>query len=1567
MVDFVVQREAVLTQLIDTIERKNPRLGEVVRLGAIPRWLDRDVLAAVRAADDGLEEKILARLRQFSFVNEDATASALGYSEARLVYSREMRRFLLEHWRAEDLAGFVQANRRLAVYFKQQVEDLPKQDPRHGEARLAWLYHSLGADPAAGMKLLSELFEDTAAEYQLAAAEQLLGVANEQKDLFSPGDHALLDYLWARLDQLHERWEDSRRRLEKLMEQVELSPEMKATVRQALATTLLHQDEWIAAIQLLRDALTICEQYDLDREATRVMVGMGDAYLDFALSSWAEGPVFETRSSWFVRSISNLVALISRLPLILYLVISLKAPDLLVAFYRIGQDMDWVVARLFAEALGWYRRAGARLQSAPDASLLLSVEENTARLYLYLNHPARAELLYKSVLARGSEQLGGYRVARLQLELAMALVRIGKLEEARHILTQILNVFASYGHRRRVAQTQTLLAQVDRLDGRLPEAAQAYLKALPLWESLDDREACTDLAHEMETLARMPELDPQLRSQLASAAGRITLRSYATRYTHPLSMLFSRIFLVALALVFFFTLVLGIRTESGATVVASATLIRPVQQEIPAKEELSPMVALTIEQQIRPTLQPEVFTSVIAGTVTGYLLLYAVLGIYIILRAQLTDVQKAQRRRLVVDLPTGLRRTVDETDIDRLDWDQVDGLLVADRAVWRVPWLPYSYFALFGETTRIVVPGLTRHYRALQELVRSRLPERASVHRLGFTMLKDRSGWIFLLSLAYLLVFGLLAKFNPDLLIRRFPPVPYALADLFGLSFLGIAFPLGYWFGVQPVRSLLMEEPRSLAVWIVGGVGFLFGALSILQINLVRMSLGRPDIAVGLLAIGFTALAAYYVARLRTTVAWGGGYGGGEPVYSARVRMLTALAATIIIAGTLLSVGRELYSFHFLVLGNARLQQAELASSADPEHATEFYKAAVQAFQRSTRVRPEAGAYNSLGATLSQLKRYEEAIAAYQEAARLDPNEPIYTSNIALSYTDWALDEKDLAIKQQYYIQAWDYFAQALEQMETNPQKYQAQMERIRLLRAGASFERGKYFHDEIKDFETALKHYRSAFEDYSWVIEHGAAPVTRAAAYAGRGWVYFWFGRLDSDTVAEERDFYKRALADFEEAKRLNPGELSAFTGMGWANYYTGLTYPGCTSADDPEGAMRGEFMTKAANAYAQVIQLQPEGAIHYRVKAQLDWILRTCPGYEYVEQLQVAIQDYQGAIQRNPTKAHWYFRQGNMYWDLGGRLKDVDPEKSQQAYENAAQDYVAAIRLNPDNPAYWNILRDTYRRLGQDDDQVFTLVAEVKGLDLNQAETYIQIGKVAAANSQYAAIGAAAFKIAAELDPTNYDAQWLQGKAYFDAGRREQAVEPLTRAHELQPTNPDPLWLLGWAYFILGKNDQALEAAHQFADVVPPDYPKRFDRYYLLAQLYQRLNDKANALRYAELALDEVPSYAHFAKLAGIFRDFASPLLVDAADRAIALKRDDPQPYFWRGLGYLFQDDPDAARASYSQGLEIARGLGDADLRRQRLQEAVDDLQTASDRGVVPYTASQELLDELRAALTS
>ncbi len=1055
-------------RLVHDIMAERPRLGALLRLTAVPLWFDEDLLAALRDRDDGREAGILTRINQFSFLHS---------ADGRYWYGPEMRRLLLLEWYG-DHEGFREANRRARDFFEAQLASAPPQNPvAYEELVQSRLFHALVVDEEDGLRLLRRLFRQAEEERRLAAAEQYVAVAEEQRPFLSDATKIELDYMTARVDQLYERWPESAARCEALLDRDDLPSGLIPCVQRALARSLVEQERWQEGIPLYAQALEGFQGTEDLVEAALTMAGLGYAYLDLALSVWGSGWLRPSPSHSLFRFVADLYHLLAQLPLVLYLVVQLGVRTMLPAAHRIGRGMDWIVARLLGEADHWFRQADDLL--CPDGQLaglphvhegLIRVREDQAHLYRLLNHPQRAEAINLEILGMEGVEMEGYRASRAWLGIGHAHLLRGEAEEAKPILERVLPIFQAYGHRKRIAQTLTLLARAELDTGQPEEAIRRYQQALAVWQEVGDEARLTDIVYEMEVLQEQADLSDETRACVVQASQSVTERHYRIRYNHPALITFQRAALLILVIVSFFALRLAIHTESGTAVGATASLIKPIHRGVPAAQELSPALELTMEQQLRPDLETEIVVRAIALLLAGYLVGYTAVGLWIIVSTKVQTIQ-AKGMQSIVTSPEGIRGPAVEEGTEQLAWEEITSLLLSDRVLWRRPLGALSFFAPFAGTRRLVIRPSTRHYDALQRQVRDHLGEDVPIQDLGFSLLGSKSGWLFLASLGYLLLFVLLSRVRPELLTTYVDSIPYNLSNLYGLAYLGIAFPLAWWFAIQPLRARFLVAPGTRVVWWVGGVGLVLTAFYLVQVTVLRLPLGRPDVAVGALSILLVAVAARQIRRARQP----GAEGQEEYVYSPQTRSLVLLVAIAAIATASLSIAWELLSFHQLARGNFYWWKAEELHKEGPdqeEKAEAFYEQALAAYGRSLLVgRDEPSIYNSMGAVYAQLGQYEEAIEAYEQARDLDPDQWTYTSNIALAYTNWVSDTVTNAGRIRRYKLAIDKYDEAIAGMELDARRNEGALTTAHLLRAATYYGLGRIYEDakdsDLKSLES--------------------------------------------------------------------------------------------------------------------------------------------------------------------------------------------------------------------------------------------------------------------------------------------------------------------------------------------------------------------------------------------------------------------------------------------------------------------------------------------------------------------
>jgi tetratricopeptide (TPR) repeat protein len=1499
-VSTLMQPDALMEELVGTILKKSrPQLAEAVRLCAIPFWFDLELLRALRASDDSLDEKILARMARFSFVQQD--------DRGRYTFSQDVRRYLLGEW-GQDHAGFVEANRRAQSYFVQalkascpdgavvdalgqpgetiQLRALVGTSPQVSELVQSHLYHTLAVDGDAGIVLLRQLFHAADEAHRLALAERCLAVADEQRSLLKPDQRAHVDYMRGLLDQLQGRWEASCKLFERMLEREGLSTTLQARVRRALGNALVQQEQWVEAIALFETALQNFRAAGDDLETALTMISLGRAHLDLALNTWGGGEAFALRRGW-LDCVQDIAMLVGRLPIAVYLMRHLGVRALLPVILRIGRGMDWVVARLFVIAAEWFNHADVILRRLDDQEGLGRVEENLAWLFLLLGHFGRAEMVYRRLLAREGSTLGEYRAARARLGLARALMHQGLLAEARELLEQVLPIFVAYQHAERIAETQRTLAQTFALGGQPAQAVPHYQQAAGLYQQLGDDANATEAVEQMQLLLDEAQTDSETRQAIAASAAQITHRRYLTRFSLPLLYVFRLLALTGLAGVFIFSLSTSIHVESGTDFGVGEAFLGSRQSFTSA---LEPDVGFDLIPRLNPSLDVSFALYLVVVLFIVYLMLYTALGLWLTVRTSLRTLQEGQRFDVIID-PQGVGRGVAEAPGSlKIQWSQVAALLASDRSLLSEPIPLFSRFAVFGEQGAVVIDGQTCRYLAARNLIQQHLNQPTNhqtnkqinqptspipTHNFGFSILYSHSGRLFAGTLLFILAFVFSAQIAPDLLTTQLGPLPYSLSDLYNVSYLGLLIPLGWWLAVQPLRERLFLKPHTRRVWLIGLVGLGLAVFAFLDITWLHLA-GRPNIASGLFATFLMGLAAYYVG---TTRRWEHmPFRRGRHVYSSPVRLVSAAVALVAISLSLVLVVREANAYHYLAWARVNRQRAADAEEAgDEARAEALYQETLASYQRVLRwVGDDADIYHSQGAILTQMGRYAEAVASIQQAIALQPGRSVYHKSLAITYEIWgdAQDEAgDEESALEYYQSARDNYTIAIEQAKKTHQE----LKTTHLLRAGALFKIGEYYRGEAKHVadqpdlasqrqRAAVENFQAAQDDYAWVAE---MEPENAAALSGLGWTEFRLAKLDQEAL-ESRVGLETALDYFEQAADADPKQTSAWSGQGWAHFAIGETY---TWWDEEQRRTRSacadsernpttpakvqiyqEENLQAIAAFEQAATLAPDDPSLKSVQGYLYFNLVNCPDVDNTETYLAAVESFSQALALEPDNLEWLLRRANLYYALG-------PDY----YAQSSADYEQLVSLNPNAGWYWT-LGNIYRSQDQ----------------LEQATQ--------------------AYASSAELDPDNYRHQALLGWYAYQSGDYDISIQASQAASALDPTEPRTVFNWGLALVAQGDAEQAWQV---YADGI------------VVANAL--VDEEVRLARYQE-ALDD---------LGGVTQD---PAGIAAALRA--------RLTFKQGLTYVELGAADEAQSAYQDGVAIASELEDEEIQLALYNETVDDL---------------------------
>jgi len=1516
------QPDALMEQLVVTILSKSrPQVAEAVRLCAIPFWFDLELLATLRNSDDGLEEKILERLARFSFIHQD--------DRGRYTFSEDVRRYLQEEW-AKDREGFLQAHQRARAHFLERLRRVCQDEelvaalalqngplaqsqaalnramvtmsPETSELLQDYLYHTLVVDGDAGVVLLRQLFHAADETYRLATAERYLDMANEQRAWLNPDQRAHIDYLRGRLDQAQGRWQASQERFERMLSREGLSPTLQARVRRALGNTLVQREQWVEAIALFEIALKDFQTARDDLESALTMIDLGHAHVDLGLNTWGGGQAFNPKQGRW-DTVQDIVSLIGRLPIIVYLMRYLGVRALLPVILRVGRDMDWIVARLFVIAAGWFNRADAILYRLNDDEGLGRVEENLAWLYLLLGHFGRAEAIYRRLLTREGVTVGEYRAARARLGLAETLLRHGHSTEARELLEKIYPIFVTYQHTERIAQTHTLLAQACILEKQIAPAATHYQQAAQLYHQLGDDASATEVVEQMQLAHELPQADAATRQFIETTISQITRRRYLTRFSLPLLYIFRLLALVGLAGVFFFGLFTSIQVESGTDFGVGQAVLGAGQSVTSA---LEPDIQFDVVTRLESSSEVSLTLYLILVFIALYLGVYALLGLWLTVRTSLRTLQEGQQFDIIVDSEGVGRGAEGSPGSLKIPWAQVGALLAADRSVFRTPIQLFSRFGLFSQQGGIVVDGQTRRYAPARNFILHHLsyhPELVEgqqtnnpipTYNFGFSILHSHNGRLFVVTLLFILALVVVAQVSPQTLSTPIHPLPYSLADLHSISYLGLLFPLGWWLGVQPLRERLFLKPHTRRVWLIGLSGVLLAAFTVADLLWLKLRIGRPNVAPGLFAAFLIGLAAFYVV---TTRRWERmAFRRGDFVYALPLRLISVVAALAIIGVVLGLVGREALAYHYLAVGNMNRHRA--AETTDPTQAQRLYEDALLAYARAVKwVQDDADAYHSQGATLAQLGRYDEAVAAIQRAVELRPGRLEYYNSLAITFEIWAKAQQEAGETeraQALYTQAHDTYSYVIQ--ESRPDD--PELVPVYVSRAGASFQIGEYYRKQTQQRDVVLENYAAARSDYAWVIKR---QPDNAAALSGLGWVAYQSAKIESDARVR-REALLATLAYFEQAATVDPRQIPAWTGQGWTHFAIGETY---TWYDESESRVRSACVDSERNprteeevrtylrenleaiaAFEQaaalalqsgpLTQAQADPGL-YSVQGYIYFNLVDCPDGSGEEIYQKAIQSFDQALELEPDNVEWHLRRGNLYYAL---IQKYDRDY----YAQVITDYEAAVALQPNADWYW-FLGFLYRQ--QD--------------DLDQAV------------DNYASSVA--------LTPADYEHQVLLGWWAYQSGDYALSIQASQAALRLDPSDPRPFFNWGLALVAAGRAEEAWQV---YDDGV---------------QVANALIDKTTAVSRLDEAIGD---------LGNVTQD---PSGVAAALRA--------RLTFKKALLYLGEGATEEVRSAYEAGIAIAQGVEDRETWEALFDEAMADLSSFGSGSRV-----EELLELLEAA---
>ena len=1287
------------TQLLDTLITKvHPLLGEALNLACVPHGFNAELMKALRARDDGRDEKLVERLARFSFVREVENMGGDGPRYAVMAAEREV---ILRRWIASDAQAFVETHRRTLAF----REANPNPDPViQAQSRL---YHMLVIDGPAGIEFLARMFSQYTDERRLAATERLIATASEiQPYLAALGVpwQAELDYwvryLRARSVQLRGGAANTLPELKALREDPQLppSPALVGRVARAYGRALADKGMYVEAMEQYKIALdTFRKQPKSEAEQGYTMLNLGDAYVDLAVSARGQRDFIPPKISGWRDWLALLATQFISLPLILYLIASIGI-RLNPRVWTMMLGQDWIIARLFSTARGWYRRADGLLSPLGQAADPIQADEKLAQLYVTMGDAGHALPIFQRLLAEQEAPLSEYRRARVRIGLGQALLRLDRLQAGLEHLEAALPVTAAYADAHLEAQVRGLIAEAYLRLGRYADALPQYDQAMRLYQKQDDIIGATEMAERLQILEQNKRLTAEAREAATSTTRLLSRRHYPWRFQHPVLLIFRRVVLTLPAALIFLIPLVTTRVEIGSFSLANVNFYASPLLE--NDTNYSPSLTQSITARVETVFEVQPALLLALGLTLFCMFDYAVLGWVIIATTSLRTVQEAQAEAVRLDMQ-GLAAGLGER-LHLIPWPDIRRIYKADvRYLGRLV-RDNSATVVITPTERVTLRGHVAWYSSLCARVEGManfLAKEARVIDLSFDVIRSPMGALYLLGALGLTLFTVIGRFAPGLMTVTLPGLIYAPADLYPYLQLGLFIPPLWWFIVQPIRVHLRLNPRSALLWWVGGAAAAASAFPVGAILRPWFLVADIFPALILLAALGAVLAALWITD------------EPQPVYPLSLR--AAAAAVILAAGALnfYRIGQDVSTYHKLVVGNHWRGEGLMAQArGDEAQAARWFTAALDAYNPVLEFSPShARTLTNRAAIEAELGQYEAAIADYTQALALSALPDRAYASRAIAYTGWAGTLPDSDSAKQKLAAAQEDFNAAIRAAPDNANYY--------LLR-GVTYHRLGELEKALDDYDHALTLNASnaqALTGQGWVFFEQADQLSQEAANAA--------GDVQKQLQDKSQEAFRRALQSFQVAARFDPNSAPVWLAAGYAHFrlkefdqtlaaweravalapadsvmlisrgtaHWRLASPGggdrCASAEatDAEKAEAARQLSLAIGDFNRALALRPEDAFTYRTRAQVEYLLRLCPGYDFKEQLYKAVASYGEAVELAPENfLYWQFK-ARLEYVLGLHIfaNEVENEgKALQILDHAIADIKQAFALDPLDP---------------------------------------------------------------------------------------------------------------------------------------------------------------------------------------------------------------------------------------------------------------------------------------------
>jgi tetratricopeptide (TPR) repeat protein len=205
----------------------------------------------------------------------------------------------------------------------------------------------------------------------------------------------------------------------------------------------------------------------------------------------------------------------------------------------------------------------------------------------------------------------------------------------------------------------------------------------------------------------------------------------------------------------------------------------------------------------------------------------------------------------------------------------------------------------------------------------------------------------------------------------------------------------------------------------------------------------------------------------------------------------------------------------------------------------------------------------------------------------------------------------------------------------------------------------------EAEEQETRMGYFEQAIADYTRAIK---LNPRNAEAYLWRGRAY------------RQKGDYDLAVADFTESIKLDPNDYDKYKERGDV-YRDKEDYDLAVADYDMAIAEIDESIAASDQNFAENPEWYESAPDHTKINDKRVGVVAAKEGIEQAIAYDRAIEEYSGAIRRNPGDVSAYISRGNAYRGKGD-------------YAQAIADYTEAIRMEPGEVSYYRYRAEAYAK---------------------------------------------------------------------------------------------------------------------------------------------------------------------------------------------------------------------------------------------------------------------------------